>query len=505
MADAEGASCETAKPRLGPRSKIVIPEAFTKSSSNGRSLGVAPASERTAQHRGLPQTAEPAAASEAAALAPPDAVVSPKPEPPKPVFAPISPGLSGVKLPLGPSPRNESGPPKDEAKEEPPPEAKVGDLVELFMGRGQVRGIREEDGMLEVWAMGWEMAGEQRPRYFVSRDAVKVVPTVYYKMPVLDRLQIAAWLKSEGSKLFKAGNYEKAAESYMKSIGVLKTCEFKSNAQNARALELMIPCHNNAATCYIKRKNYGDARLLSENVDTLCSALERNKSGMVMKALKERGVGETTILGQWWCRGLFLGGKACLYQGENEEAISCLRKGGKLAKPAALAKLRVDINNNLEIATKRLASQTKKAQKMWTKAFSKNSTDAAPEEDVSTSPAGGKRALPTPAVAMQRAAMNGAGGGSGGPQKSVLERLEELTKMGGVSTTPLPTKAMLQEKRQGNERESEEEEEDTEEEYDDEDDDEPVSLVSSGLLWGSLAVGAVAVSVAALMALGKRR
>jgi len=52
----------------------------------------------------------------------------------------------------------------------------------------------------------------------------------------------------------------------MKSIGVLKTCEFKTNAQNARALELMIPCHNNAAMCYIKRKNYGDARLLSENV-----------------------------------------------------------------------------------------------------------------------------------------------------------------------------------------------------------------------------------------------
>ena len=74
-------------------------------------------------------------------------------------------------------------PPEEEAKEAPPPAAKIGDLVELFMGRGQVRGIREEDGMLEVWAMGWEMAGEQRPRYFVSRDAVKVVPTVYYKMP----------------------------------------------------------------------------------------------------------------------------------------------------------------------------------------------------------------------------------------------------------------------------------------------------------------------------------
>ncbi len=67
-----------------------------------------------------------------------------------------------------------------------------------------------------------------------------------------------------------------------------------------------------------------------EQVDTLCSALERNRGGMVMKALKERGVGETTILGQWWCMGLFLGGKACLCVGENEEAVNCLRKGSKV-------------------------------------------------------------------------------------------------------------------------------------------------------------------------------
>lgn len=60
-------------------------------------------------------------------------------------------------------------------------------------------------------------------------------------------------------------------------------------------------------------------------------------------------------------------------------------------------------------------------------AFSKNSTDAVPEENASTAPAAGKRALP--AVPMQRMAMNGGGGGSGGPQKSVLERLEELTKV----------------------------------------------------------------------------
>lgn len=501
MADVESTSNDTARPRLGPRSKTVIPEAFMQSGSNGSTASIAPASERVDEEKGLPAAAEPAVVAEVLAPAPVDAVVSAKTKSPKPAFEPISPGLSSVKLPLGPSPKDESVPTEEKAKEEPPPDAKVGDLVELFMGRGQVRGIRAEDGMLEVWAMGWEMAGEQRPRYFVSRDAVKVVPTVYYKMPVLDRLQIAAWLKGEGAKLFKAGDFEKAAQNYMKSIGVLKTCEFKSNAQNARALELMIPCHNNAATCYIKRKNYGDARLLSENVDTLCSALERNRGGMVMKALKERGVGETTILGQWWCKSLFLGGKACLYQGENEEAVNCLRKGSKLAKPAALAKLRSEIDKELEKATKRLASQTKKAQKMWTKAFSKNSTDAVPEEDVSSVFASGARALP--AVSLEQMATSGCGG-NGGPSKTVLERLEELTKMGGVSATPGLTEAVKQEQRE--EEGDKSEEEDSEEEYDDEDaDDDSLSLVSSGLLWGSIAVGAVAVSVVALLALGKRR
>lgn len=110
MADARSTSSEPAKPRLGPRSKIVIPEAFTKSNSNGRSVGVAPASERTTREKALPlgRAAEPAVVAEVAAPAPADAVVSPKPEPSKPAFEPISPGLSSVKLPLGPSPKDES-------------------------------------------------------------------------------------------------------------------------------------------------------------------------------------------------------------------------------------------------------------------------------------------------------------------------------------------------------------------------------------------------------------
>ncbi|CBN78280.1 conserved unknown protein [Ectocarpus siliculosus] len=480
-------------PELGPQSKIaIVPDASAGSNPNGNGHSVVEKAHSSPANGVEISPPAPAPPAEVAVVA------ANKTDSSKLAFNPISPGLSSVKLPLGPSPKEEAktASPEKKEEEEPPVEAKVGDLVELFMGRGQVRGIRQEDGMLEVWAVGWEMAGEQRARFFVPRETVKVVPTVYYKMNALERLQMAAWLKEEGAKLFKAGDFEKAATKYMKSIGVLKTGEFTTNAQNARAVQLMIPCHNNAATCYIKRKNYGDARLLTENVDTLCSALERNRDGKVMKELKERGVGETTILGQWWCKGLFLGGKACLYQSENEEAVNYLKKGSRLAKPAALAKLRAEINNELEKATKRLASQTKKAQKMWSKAFSKNSTDVAPEQE-GVPAAAEKRALPS----MPTRAMDGR---NGGPEKSVVERLEALAKMGVVPAIPEPSKTTpKQDEEQGEEGESEEEEYDSEYEYDD--DEGSGSLASSGLLWGSLAVGAVALSVATLVALGKRR
>lgn len=53
---------------------------------------------------------------------------------------------------------------------------------------------------------------------------------------------------------------------YLKAVGVINTCDFKSKMHNARALELMIPCYNNSATCYIKLKQHRDARILAENV-----------------------------------------------------------------------------------------------------------------------------------------------------------------------------------------------------------------------------------------------
>lgn len=42
--------------------------------------------------------------------------------------------------------------------------------------------IRDDD-MVELMAIGWEMANEQRAFFVFRKDSVTVVPTVYYKMP----------------------------------------------------------------------------------------------------------------------------------------------------------------------------------------------------------------------------------------------------------------------------------------------------------------------------------
>lgn len=68
--------------------------------------------------------------------------------------------------------------PSVEKRQEP----KVGDVVEIIFGRGQVRKVLE-DGMLEVVTLGWEMAHEFRPYFLCGKDSVKVIPTVYYKLP----------------------------------------------------------------------------------------------------------------------------------------------------------------------------------------------------------------------------------------------------------------------------------------------------------------------------------
>lgn len=105
MGDDDRSGTDASVPSLRPRGKIVIPDAFLRNSTNGSSRSVAPPAESPSrQGNGLraapigPKVVAPTGVKPA---------VAPKAEPPKPSFNPISPGLSSVKLPLGPSPKEE--------------------------------------------------------------------------------------------------------------------------------------------------------------------------------------------------------------------------------------------------------------------------------------------------------------------------------------------------------------------------------------------------------------
>ena len=102
----------TAMPSLRPHSKIPIPETFdpTDAEANG---SVAPASETTTRQQDqvekrAEEALSPAPAAAAAAAAPEVTAVPPKQKSPR-CFEPISPGLSSISLPLGPSPKGVGG------------------------------------------------------------------------------------------------------------------------------------------------------------------------------------------------------------------------------------------------------------------------------------------------------------------------------------------------------------------------------------------------------------
>lgn len=97
-------------PSLRPHSKISIPEACAPSNMDANGI-VAPASE-TATGQGEKQAEEVTAPPQAPATASAAATV-PLRQKSSRAFKPISPGLSNISLPLGPSPKVRGG--KDDA------------------------------------------------------------------------------------------------------------------------------------------------------------------------------------------------------------------------------------------------------------------------------------------------------------------------------------------------------------------------------------------------------
>jgi len=111
-----------------------------------------------------------------------------------------------------------------------------------------------------------------------------------------DRYALADKNKAEGTELFKGGNYQPAAQRYIKSLGHLSKLvhveSLMSEEDHAQAKNLKITCYNNLAMVFLKlqmwAKAIDNANRVVELDDQNCKALFRRAQARVqLKEMEE--------------------------------------------------------------------------------------------------------------------------------------------------------------------------------------------------------------------------
>ena len=79
-----------------------------------------------------------------------------------------------------------------------------------------------------------------------------------------DRYALADKNRAEGTELFKGGNYQPAAQRYVKALGHLSKLvhveSLMNESEHEQARALKVSCYNNLAMCFLKLEVWGKAR-----------------------------------------------------------------------------------------------------------------------------------------------------------------------------------------------------------------------------------------------------
>lgn len=155
-----------------------------------------------------------------------------------------------------------------------------------------------------------------------------------------DRYALADKNKAEGTELFKGGNYQPAAQRYIKSLGHLSKLvhveSLMSQEDHTQAKNLKITCYNNLAMVFLK------LQMWTKTIDNANRVVELDESN---------------------CKALFRRAQARVQLKDLEEAIEDLTKCLAL-EPADAGVLKLKAQ-----AEKEVKVREEKAKKMYSKMF----------------------------------------------------------------------------------------------------------------------------------------
>jgi hypothetical protein len=183
----------------------------------------------------------------------------------------MEPGLAAISLPCPSSLRRDRDDPpptpEEEEEEEDPKtcELVVGDECSCIFGRGEVTTVRE-NGLVELTGMSWSMCGGHRPKFIMQRQSLVKADVTYGSYTTAEKIYKAQRSKAQGTELFAKKDYEGACRKYALANTLLKYVTPSADEERAQMLKVMIPCHNNLATCYLRLKNFQHCSTAAQNV-----------------------------------------------------------------------------------------------------------------------------------------------------------------------------------------------------------------------------------------------
>jgi tetratricopeptide (TPR) repeat protein len=121
------------------------------------------------------------------------------------------------------------------------------------------------------------------------------------EMSIPERIELANQHKTNASKQFTSKKYDIALQTYAAAVSIARDRQHDPTTNELRAdlVVLMITCSNNAATCCIKLNQYTEAKKHSQNALILCDALYTKRNMKVHTVLRNDGISDAKIFGEW--------------------------------------------------------------------------------------------------------------------------------------------------------------------------------------------------------------
>jgi len=174
------------------------------------------------------------------------------------------------------------------------------------------------------------------------------------EMSIPERIELAMQYKSNASEQFTSKAYDIALRTYAQAVSIARDRQHDPTTNELRAdlVVLMITCSNNAATCCIKLQQYIEAKKHAQNALILCDALYTKRNKKVHTVLRNDGLSDAKIFGEWRIKSYIIISHCALVEnkggGEEYDVI-----GGILKKAHGVA---IEYINELNAATAAVAA-----------------------------------------------------------------------------------------------------------------------------------------------------